>query len=393
MNPVKNLNPGQFIQNHHFYQQEKSEEKAEGVARVFFIGKKAHEAEDAHLKTRYPIRRQLSTPNLLAARLEPTRQEKIAAKTGKIWDCIDCKHDKYGGESYFFKIKSDYDYENPLRIENYVKKMTEIFPAVELEPNQFEFLFFASQEQFEKFIPTENMRTLYQPILNVRCQLNKLGIDYEVNETGTYLKLPDLKALKARFERLKMNQPDLPSLDVVSSSGIASDMAFVEAYLNHDCLLSSGNEFIHDYTIHLIPTIAFMLTREEGKLIYHKEKFKLFKLIAKEYQKLVIAKKQLTGRVFGMDIKKRRQFKKNLIQIETSLGALVDISSTDSRPNDKRGVHKITENSLKHHVSTLTSPENKEGWLGYWNRRFGFENVLKPKKMKKTWKLISNLTA
>lgn len=352
---------------------------------------KAREAEDAKIKPRFPLIRQASTPNfttqkLVATHLESMKKEKIAAKTGEMWECIDCSNDKYGGEVYTFKIKPEFQTMNAQKHFEVYEKM---WPAVEIEPHQIDLLLSPDVKLEDLSGPALH---LLGSIIKVRRELKQLGYDFKSDRTGNdcYLKLPDRNALMARWERLRIKYPDLNELDVADSSGVASDIAFIEAYLSHDCMLSSGKEFIHDHTVHLLPTLAFMLSREVGKLIYPKEKFYLVKNVVQNYRKLVIARNQLIQGTLNMNAKAVAKAKKGLDQIDTVLGVIVDEISASPNPR-KLGGRAVTKDIMGRMLSTVTVDSPKNPWIKYWNHRFGPPNVLTPEMMQKMWKLVNEI--
>lgn len=109
--------------------------------------------------------------------------------------------------------------------------------------------------------------------------LNEVGYRVIMDEDHhLHLELPDLEALHNGWKHVQRTHPDLqlPDLDVVESKGIADDLSYAQAYSDHDALLSSGKEFVHDHTTHLMTRISRML---EGKENYEAEKERMLSLI------------------------------------------------------------------------------------------------------------------
>lgn len=397
MNPICNSN-----QNHPL--RDKSCKSYQLKEESLFLAKilkgKAYEAEDAPFKNRFPLKRQLSVPNILKTfSLEPTKEklklklkktwddfieEKTAPKNGEIWDCIDCELDTYGGNIYTFQIKPEYDILRYLD-QNlaFIEKNLKIYPATEKSSLQLA-SYFLDTKRYEDFIENffqngqiekaQQYMALYEPIIKIRKELKSLKFGFEMDESGTYLMLPDEKSLTARWNLLRDRYPDLKPIHIKNSKGIASDTAFIESYFTHDALLSSGKEFIHDHTVHLIPTIAFMLTRESGELVYPKDKFKLVKLVIQNYRKLEIAKKLCDT---------------DFTQMLTTIGAFVDGLSSNPKSWKRREFFEMTKNIIQNNLTDFTSSFNP--WILYWNRRFGKEHVLTQEKMKEIWVFVNDI--
>ncbi len=362
---------------------------------------KGYEAEDASFKNHVPLRRHLSSPLLKNSNLESSKEktryklkktwddyieEKTAPKNGEIWDCINCELDTYGGNVYTFQIKPEYDIlRYPEQNLAFIEKTLQIYPAVEKCSLQLASYFLDTKEYddfIENFVQRSQIKkakqykALYEPIIKIRRQLRSLKIIFEVDEFGTYLMLPDEKSLTARWNLLKDKYPDIKPIHIKSSKGIASDKAFIESYFTHDALLSSGKEFIHDHTVHLIPTLAFMLTRERCELIYSKDKFKLVQLVIQNYRKLEIAIKLCES-------------EKDFTQLQTALGAFVDELSSNPKSWKMREIFELTRNQIQDRLTDFTSPLNP--WILYWNRRFGKEHVLNTEQMKEMWMFVNTI--
>ncbi|MBS0654338.1 MAG: hypothetical protein JSR46_01045 [Verrucomicrobia bacterium] len=369
-------------------------QKDEGITDRKIIKIKAREAEDMIVKQRPPLRRQLS-----ASHLDITYYEKPAAKNGAIWHCVSWKHDTYGGKIYTFKKNPEYvinlnhNYRSPGEISPEVRKECEIYPAVELPEMMFLFLEADRQERLKSYYP-DNL------FITCRSKLKELGYNYQHHDLednykrfdGDEFSLPDRTALLARWARLMEKHPTLPPLDIVSSEGIATDLEFVEAYMSHDGLLSSGKEFVHDQLTHLIPTLVLILslTINNDTSCYVNKKFNSVKCVMQFYRKIMIAKDQLSKGIPWMDPEIQAQAKKNFPQIETVLGHLVDYMSAIPVPSDLPSSRQLCEERFFEGLGYITSPENFR-MLHYWQRRYGPENVLTPLQMQELWQLITEI--
>jgi len=117
--------------------------------------------------------------------------------------------------------------------------------------------------------------------------LQELGYQMLEEKGKIFLELPDLPTLLGRWRNLREKYPEkkLPPFDVISSDGIANDLAYAEAYFTHDTLLSNGPEFCHDHQAHILSRIHRML---KGSDAYKKEKARGLKLIMSTYKAIHI---------------------------------------------------------------------------------------------------------
>nr|MBA2727428.1 hypothetical protein [Parachlamydiaceae bacterium] len=343
------------------------------------------------------LRRRFSAPDLSVIKAEGTKQEKMDAKSGEVWKCIECVQDKYGGEIYIFTLKPEFVLKNSINQNKYQEKIYNIFPAVEAPPELLDTALnftadsikglkkrlaphFSTERQLNAFLKDQ------QPIAKFAKELNSLGYSFKVHKSGSYFSAPSRESSIARWEKLREKNSDLPKLDVASSEGVADDMTFVEAYFIHDALLSTGKEFLHDHMTHLIPTICVILSQGKD---YDKGKFALYQVIQESYRKIVLAKNVLGSGDLNMASEELANAKKNINQMEAALGSFVDTVSSDISIGSQ-GKLKIDQHSMEKHVSNLT---NEGGlWGGYWNRRFG-DDALKPESLKELWKCISGIEA
>ncbi len=228
---------------------------------------KAKEAEDL-MKRPERITRRKSVSQI--RRDEKTEKEEIAARTGSIWTCVSRKPNQLGGYIYSFNMESSGSY---LDRSAQDKKLREMYPASEIND-------------------------VYGSV-SLSSMHKALGYSWNRDGNVTNLNLPDREALIANWKKSQEDCPELPSLDIVSSDGIADDIEFVEAYFSHDALLSSGKEFIHDSIFHVLPLLTQIGYLRSGSFnhpkdpSYKKERARLVKALAKIYRTLMIAKKQI----------------------------------------------------------------------------------------------------
>jgi hypothetical protein len=89
-------------------------------------------------------------------------------------------------------------------------------------------------------IPTEN-----KPNSEVENKANR--VCQPLLSNGTFqVQLPGRENLLQRWENLRKDCNYLPPLSISSSEGIASDDKFMDSYIKHDFLLSTGEEFFHE---------------------------------------------------------------------------------------------------------------------------------------------------
>ncbi len=94
-----------------------------------------------------------------------------------------------------------------------------------------------------------------------KLMLQALGYAVEIKDKDLYLTLPDATAFNFRWENWRQKRPQWPALHLISTEGVLDDQEFINAYLEKKLVLSSGKEFIHDHTVHIIGTILRMHDR------------------------------------------------------------------------------------------------------------------------------------
>lgn len=379
---------------------EKTKYKASTIEKVVDVCAKAKEAESAAIRKIVACRRRCSLPTLQALSAQSSKKAKLAAKTGEIWECIDYAPNAFQGKLYTFKIKFEYDpLQNKNHKQNYLIKTQAMFPAIEPSA-EFAAIILSRDDMFvNSYINEIRDRIFFGQmrdclVKNIECLhqalpvLYSLGYDYKADKTGTYLVLPNRKALLARWYHLKANNFDLPDLNIVDSKGVANDLAFIEAYFIGDALLSSGKEFVHDHINHLVNILALIITSRDHGASYQRDKFLVVKLIANAYRKIIFAKKKFDQDFFSLDRLQRADSRGRLTQMEAALGSFVDILSSRSVLRGEDGKLVRDEASMEHHLSILTAEHSQ--WKAYYIRRFGEKKYLRPEEMLKQWVLFDN---
>jgi hypothetical protein len=156
--------------------------------------------------------------------------------------------------------------------------------------------------------------------------------------------IPDRETLIHRYNELRKTHEyrDLPPLDIVSGQGIASDLEFVQANIDHDGIISEGKEFAHDVSEHII----FLLKRARlGSKKFGEIKEEMIMRYQKYLDKIERAKNSLG---------------ENLPIFETLLGAYVD--SLTNAIDGRESVEKTFVN--------FTSILNFPLWQAYFRNRY-----------------------
>jgi hypothetical protein len=150
-----------------------------------------------------------------------------------------------------------------------------------------------------------------------------------------YLEIPDRKTLIARWEMIRAHCPSLPELDILETDGVAGDLEFVDAYLNHDILLSNGAEFVHDHTTHVFNTIEF-IWRCGSTDVYQREK-------AQYTERVHYGRELMRAYDENIDnVRGRIDFTDDeLVLLNKSLGLMADFSSSVHRKMNDDSAHKV----------------------------------------------------
>jgi hypothetical protein len=253
-------------------------------------------------------------------------------KSGQMWDCIARQRVPKAGFLYTFQLKPEY--RDPAQ---YEKKQKEIYPAIEagIEEPAFFLLKAAIQEKIKilkeelgKETRETQQQTIQKSLTELELRLSHYtmleAIGYREGISSRTLILPDRETLLYLYHQYRIDHPesDLPELTIASSSGIASDLDFVQANIDFDGILSDGVEFMHDHVAHLLillrraslGTKKFMEIKEQKIRLYTENLDKLNRLKAEinNPDSAFITRKQA------------RVFLRYLPILETLLGAYVD---------------------------------------------------------------------
>jgi hypothetical protein len=253
-------------------------------------------------------------------------------KSGKMWDCIARQRVPKAGYLYTFQLKPEC--RDPAQ---YEKKQKEIYPAIEAGHEKP--LLFLLKRATQKKIKTlkealaketrpTHQQTIQKSLTELELQLSYYtlleAVGYREGISSRTLILPDRETLLYLYHQYRIDHPesDLPELTIASSSGIASDLDFVQANIDFDGILSDGTEFMHDHVAHLLVllrraslgTKKFMEIKEQKIRLYTENLNKLNRLKAEinNPDSAIITRKQA------------RVFLRYLPILETLLGAYVD---------------------------------------------------------------------
>jgi hypothetical protein len=343
---------------------------------------RAKEAEDLHQRVHRP--RSSSVSRVQPGSTSGIEADKIevAKRSGVLWDCISRKPNKEGGYIYKFRLKDEYDNvtsKNPERLLKAIDKISEIAPAVEAPApgvrrylggiTEEEYLIMTIEENlggFEKITPKliEEARPVFSAQAKEECramkQIRALGYDAEFKPTGVYFSCPDREALTARWEDLRSTHPELPKFDIISSEGIADDMAFVEALFSHDALLSDGKEFFHDQYAHLVPTLLTILQSKNSEHEYQTEKIRFLSAVGKVLRRILIVEQSLSRAESDPRI---ASVMSKLNEIKALLGLYVDTTSSS------KSIEGIRNRNIRGYIieRILKNPD----WNDYMVNRFG----------------------
>lgn len=352
---------------------------------------KSKEAED--LPGRIQRHRSSSVSRVKAGEATGIDADKIetAKRSGELWECIARKPEKEGGYTYTFRLKDEYDdvtSTDPKRAKAAKDRMDAILPAAEkrglevlpfcADPDSKRYFNFIAnrkvaehlkenpedwhlREELRRKIYNQNA-SLYKQTLQATIAIKELGYEAEFKRDGVYFHCPDKEVLEARWEKLREKRPRLPQLDIVSGEGIADDMAFVESFLAHDALLSSGKEFLHDQFQHVIPVLTMLLSSKDAKQEYQKEKIRLIQLVGQVYRQVMIVEHLLTEETDDKNVLLARS---KINEIKALLGALVDTASNSPSMSVSQYFNKGNMDML---IALLIS---NSAWKQYWQKRFG----------------------
>lgn len=371
---------------------EKIKKKMKGIKHPF------KEAESLN-KHKIKLERRGSAHELGKGGILTNEKDELAKKSGTFWEAVSRTPEKNGGYLYTFKLRDDLNNvtkESDLIQETMIEYSNhKIFPAIEYTglfavseiPDHLErgaeLLNKITEPLIENLDPSlspekreqaikqikRDLIPKVKPIIKIRNALSHLGYKCTTEKDGSVqLTLPDREAFLVRWEKLREENPDLPSIDLAAADGIASDMDFIEAYFTHDVLLSSNKEFLHDHMYHVIPLVYRIIESNSNRIpSYKKERFKVVKLIAEEYSKIQIIKNELKERRLGIPENDLLILEKHIDKFESALGALTDVFAAINKyenSNDMRSTH-----IEKHFYQIWNDPQ----WEIYFKNKFADE--------------------
>jgi hypothetical protein len=324
-----------------------------------------------------------------------TPEQSIAEKTGALWDCFSRTPYPHGGYIYSFELNTKFDDRNPLDLQKRtaVRDMLDsIYPATEWDaheaccelPGSWEKSFHAFDETMVKILnffglSTEQFGPKSWSYFRI---LHYLGYQFRFENEKMIVDLPDHEALQTGWKELQKVRPELPPFNILSSDGIADHVAFAEAYVRYDVLLSTGKEFFHDHAYHVKRVIALMLEDSDK---YKREKERLARIVATVLRPIKIAKTALAETKLKL-LKKGEStpLRKSLCKIEATLGAAVDAIASYT---DYCLINKISEQSFLNIV--LTQGEHPY-YQKYWKRQFT-EADMSATELTKVWNQVKTI--
>jgi len=335
-------------------------------AKVKKAFKKAKEAEDLSPKARSPLVRQASLREVKSL----SEKTEIKKKNTEFWDCTGRKPNKLGGYLYHFTFKTGL-YDLPEDV--LMKKFFEQYPAVEPVPFMWNSIFATG---------TDMNRPLFPEKGNI---MNKLGYAIEHSGKEAYLTLPDREALLSNWEELRKSRPGLLPLDIISGEGIVGDIEFIEAYIAHDGLLSTGKEFVHDHFYHIERVIFLKLTSGRDGHHYEQEKYQVAVQVASVYKRILLIDQALKEGRLKIPMEEQDELRKHLELFFTSLGQSVDNISASS-------YYDNLLSSAKEFLSTSPTDVFRKApdVKSYTEKRYG--KKLEPEELSKLWEKMGELT-
>lgn len=317
-----------------------------------------------------------------------SEKKEIEGRTSSVWDCLSRKEGKYGGYVYTLRLKDEFNAFafNKEAIKRVTEKNNELYPAIEImttsllgiqsdvkkaaeiayKMDKFDSLFSGDADSI--VVDTDSFNYKYiKEGLNKYQKLRDFGYETRADDNGFYLDLPDKEAIIGYWETLREKDPSLPKLNIATADGIADDLAFVTAYLNHDVLLSTGEEFVHDSLAHVIPTLLLILDSPEKYLNLKSVVVKDISRLCEKVQKVKEA--LLANTIIFEDKKEEDNIKRHLEKLETTLGVIADVISSSWNIDIYRIRKSEIENRFRDTpISTY--------WQPYFEKRFGKENAI-----------------
>jgi len=274
------------------------------------IANVAHRALHTIISSSTLLSRSTQDRSFSTNNLDPEKKA-IQEHNGELWSCIGRKKDPTGkGFLYDFLLKPEY---KNSRDEATNAKIKNIYPAIE----------FRGDYAYHLFSP-------YMPAPTTDY-FNALGYSIDYSDNSLLLTLPDLDALFALYRNLGIDHPELklPKLKIFSSQGIAQDLDFVRALIQHHAVLSEGKEFVHDHTAHIIPLLTRIFGPKPNFDSFVMDSTKFYRTSLNKIERL---KAEFTNQKSEFFTEEQIQFLRiHLPIIEALLGALVDALSSNTK--------------------------------------------------------------
>lgn len=363
-----------------------------------------------------------------------SEKQEISKRSSVLWKCINRTLDESGGYLYTLRYRKKYDHEtfhDPKRRQAAHKRALSIFPALEPMCINLPFLDARVLTECDKLImplARQRFRTQFNDyfekkpneIFNIMSDIEKKQLkktvwkatkadhvgyykkhfanhilNYEVirqlgyrierrapdsnMRAGVFLQLPDEVVLTTRWSQLKQTRPDLPSLFLTNSNGIAGDLEFVKAFMKYSALLSSAGEFCHDHIFHVIPTIVSMLTYGRNAV---RERSRVRDIISTIFYKVVEVKKWIDEERAVIEPYT------NFLLLQATVGILADVSSSISDLSVSKERFPPDKTSEVFIRSALTSPKQIEALY----RRAEFSEIeIIPDRIVELWNEIDQM--
>ncbi len=295
---------------------------------IDFVGSHAPIGKIAQVIQEWTLKGQ--TPTDLKAFVPSAESISVS---GQMWDCLG----EYQ-ERFLFACKKEFRdsrVDSPERVAA-EKKFNQMFPA---------------NEPMSGVSPLGVQSRKYFPILDflgISFKEEVLTVDGEATLIE-YLICPKTETLRQRWEELRKRAvgKNLPELKILSSSGIATDKEFIEAFFICDLLSSNKEEFLHDMSCHIILILLTILEFAEEKPsgYYIEERNRLREVVKNKYQAIQ-----------HMDWKDRGKY---LLPVTAMLSAFVDRITNDF-------IH-----SHEYDAEALDTPVKTTPWKAYFIKRFG----------------------
>jgi hypothetical protein len=291
-----------------------------------------------------------------------------------------------GGFIYRYKLNSTCDDITPSQ--NRIKsrsaddemesKSAHLFPA--LEPCPWSILFLdprITKDELMKarLICTEEGERKVDYDLENRDFLNDLGYCCVRDSDGVYFEFPDSKSLQIRWHEMTQK-----SISIVSADGISDHSDFIEAYMNHDLLLSDPQKFVvegydpnqgndndeavHDHYNHALKVLLIMTNEKD-----YKEFQKTFRSVIKECrQRISDLRSSLVQGKLTLSAEDSKNLNFYINRMELILSAALDTMVSPNRAESWKG-DLMTSDYVKKSMRDLDLSVHPR-WRLYFEKEF-----------------------